>query len=531
MIVGGVQFSRCRESFSVPAGSPSVRVLVLAVAVLIGCAVMAPATRAGTGPGTYSHANVIPGKNGNPWTIRFTAAKGERVALKVSIGGCVSPFVDASHCLVLQDAGSLIGYGYHVTEHPTIGHFFDFDYGCYAAHHRQPRHQALCAFETTNRLPPPAQFDVLLDLRRASSSTVHLVGVAVGDLKVIGSPGVDTVIGSAGTTEELFGRDGGDELTGAANTSVVAGGSGDDTLRATAGHATLDGGVGNDTFLFTPGVGARFRGGPGTDTLDCSHAAHGVKVDLSHTGSAVSIENVVGSPFADTLIGNATANRLVGAGGDDKLLAGGGDDVLDGGAGNDVIVGGAGADTFVGGPGTDTVSYARDSLPVTVTADGQANDGAAGEADNVGFDVETVIGGNGDDMLDGGDDPHTLIGGPGDDTLIGGNTDDTLNGGEGNDRLAGGGGNDTLRGGAGNDQLDGGEGNDTVDGGAGDDTLAGGQGNDTLDGGPGDDTLRGGPDNDVMTGGPGHDVFSCVSGSSDHVTDAGSGDQVGAGCA
>ena len=526
---GGVQFSSA-GSCSVPAGSARGRVLLLAVVVLLGFAVTSPATMAGTGAGTYSHANVIPGKNGNPWTIRFTAAKGERVALTVSISGCISPYLEGTRCLDLQDAGSLIGYSYHVTEQPTIGHFFDFDYGCFAPHHKQARHHAQCAFETTNGLPQPTQFDVLLDLRRASSSTVHLDGVAVGDLKVIGSPGVDTVIGSAGKSEELFGQDGSDELTGAANTSVVAGGSGDDTLRATAGHATLAGGPGNDTLVFTPGVNARLRGGSGTDTLDCSHAAHGVKVDLPHIGSAVSIENIVGSPFADTLIGNAAANRLVGAGGDDKLLGGGGDDVLDGGAGNDVMVGGAGADTFAGGPGTDTVSYAREPLPVTVTADGQANDGEAGEGDNVGFDVETVIGGNGDDTLGGGDDPHTLIGGPGDDTLVGGNSDDSLNGGDGNDRLAGGGGNDTLTGGAGNDQLDGGEGNDTVDGDTGDDALDGGQGNDTLNGGPGDDTLRGGTDNDVMTGGPGHDVFSCASGSSDHVTDAGIGDQVGAGC-
>ena len=528
MIRGGFQFGRRGASGSVPARSPRVQVVALAAVVMVGCAVMAPATTAGTSAGTYSHARVIPGKHGNPWTIRFTAAKGERVALTVSIGGCQHTAVDASRCLELDDAGSLIGYSYHVTEQPTIGHFFDFDYGCFNAHHNQARHQALCAFQAPGRPQDPTRFAVVLDLRRASSATVHLNGVAVGNLKVIGSPGVDTVTGSAGTTEVLLGLGGPDELTGAAHTSLVSGGDGDDTLRATSGHATLAGGAGDDTFVLTPGLVTRLAGGAGTDTLDWSHATHGVKVQL---GPAGSIENVVGSPFADTLIGNAVANRLVGAGGDDKLLGGGGDDLLEGGAGNDLMVGGAGADTFAGGSGTDTVSYAQDPLPVTVSVDGQANDGAAGEHDSIGFDVETVIGGNGDDMLDGGDDPHTLIGGPGDDVLVGGNTDDTLSGGAGNDRLAGGGGNDTLQGGAGNDQLDGGEGNDTLNGDAGDDTLDGGQGNDTLDGGPGDDTLRGGPDNDVMTGGPGHDVFSCASGSSDHITDAGSGDQVGAGCA
>ena len=62
--------------------------------------------------------------------------------------------------------------------------------------------------------------------------------------------------------------------------------------------------------------------------------------------------------------------------------------------------------------------------------------------------------------------------------------------------LAGDGGEDTLSadgtllGGSGNDQLQGGGGNNVIDGGAGDDTIVISAGNDQVDGGAGFDTLR-----------------------------------------
>jgi Ca2+-binding RTX toxin-like protein len=65
-----------------------------------------------------------------------------------------------------------------------------------------------------------------------------------------------------------------------------------------------------------------------------------------------------------------------------------------------------------------------------------------------------------------------------------------------------------LLGGAGNDALDGGSGADLLQGGAGDDILRGGSGADTIDGGAGDDLLAGGAGGDtfVFTGGGGNDV-------------------------
>ncbi|MFQ5565884.1 MAG: calcium-binding protein, partial [Paracoccaceae bacterium] len=66
---------------------------------------------------------------------------------------------------------------------------------------------------------------------------------------------------------------------------------------------------------------------------------------------------------------------------------------------------------------------------------------------------------------------------------------------------------DTLSGGDGDDVLRGGDGNDTLSGGDGDDVLRGGDGNDTLSGGDGDDVLRGGDGNDVLIGGRGNDTM------------------------
>jgi len=66
-------------------------------------------------------------------------------------------------------------------------------------------------------------------------------------------------------------------------------------------------------------------------------------------------------------------------------------------------------------------------------------------------------------------------------------------------------GNDTLLGGAGNDRLNGHGGRDSLIGGEGMDTLAGGDDNDVLDGGAGSDRVFGQNDDDTLTGGPGSD--------------------------
>jgi Ca2+-binding RTX toxin-like protein len=97
-----------------------------------------------------------------------------------------------------------------------------------------------------------------------------------------------------------------------------------------------------------------------------------------------------------------------------------------------------------------------------------ANDGEFGELDDIGPDIENVIGGSGDDVIDASHatlTAHVLQGMAGNDTLTGSLLADTLYGGAGDDTLIGGAGTDTLIGGDGNDSLQGGTENDTLDGG------------------------------------------------------------------
>ncbi|CNH15646.1 putative hemolysin [Yersinia thracica] len=122
-----------------------------------------------------------------------------------------------------------------------------------------------------------------------------------------------------------------------------------------------------------------------------------------------------------------------------------------------------------------------------------------------------VIGGDGDNIIIGGNKNDNLTGGDGNDILIGNNSFDSLFGQNGNDTLVGGKGNDGLAGGAGNDILDGGDGNDELHGDA--DGFAcfasktNWRGSDIIFGGNGNDRIEGGKNNDYLAGGQGDDAY------------------------
>jgi Ca2+-binding RTX toxin-like protein len=167
-----------------------------------------------------------------------------------------------------------------------------------------------------------------------------------------------------------------------------------------------------------------------------------------------------GGAGPDSLTGGPGRDVLNGGGNDDLLKGGGGDDSFNGGHGNDTLDGGSGKDGMVGGTGNDTTTYLSRTTAVTVTLDGQANDGAAGERDNV--QTENVKGGSGNDSLSGDSGPNRLSGTNGADDLSGSSGDDIMAGGPGADTLNGGPGNDTIFGGAGADILRGLDENDTL---------------------------------------------------------------------
>jgi Ca2+-binding RTX toxin-like protein len=113
-----------------------------------------------------------------------------------------------------------------------------------------------------------------------------------------------------------------------------------------------------------------------------------------------------------------------------------GNDILRGGADADFFFDEAGADTYAGGDGFDGIQYGL-GAPVNVSLDGVANDGLAGEGDNVGTDIE--------DVFSFGTGPDTVTGNASSNLLQGGTGADQIDGGPGNDSLLGGSGDDTLR--------------------------------------------------------------------------------------
>ena len=92
--------------------------------------------------------------------------------------------------------------------------------------------------------------------------------------------------------------------------------------------------------------------------------------------------------------GDAGNDTLIGGAGRDDLNGGAGLDTVAGGDGDDSLNGGDGPDTISGGGGNDTVDFSQRTQPLTISLDGVADDGEAGERDNVLPDVEGVIGGS-----------------------------------------------------------------------------------------------------------------------------------------
>jgi hypothetical protein len=298
----------------------------------------------------------------------------------------------------------------------------------------------------------------------------------------------------------------------------------------------------------------RFYGHDGNDTL----SAAGVGVLLT-------------APYAlsTTLDGGAGSNQVTGGNGNDLLYlhleaTRTGVESIQGGGGDDdeLII------------GSDTANY-----PASITLDGVANDGlncpgTSCDGDNVGADIEQVVGSGASE---------TIVGNAGSDYLLGGGGNDHLNGKGGQDYLEcdggtarGAKGSDTIEpaeddcvlasGGAGADvvsfeqysypvvvtlddlandgssflnlnvrsdveavigtpfadylvgngrrnDLSGDYGRDHISGGGGSDVLRGGNNNDVINGDAGADSLFGGPGDDSLDGGSGVDHCDQESGS------------------
>ena len=156
------------------------------------------------------------------------------------------------------------------------------------------------------------------------------------------------------------------------------------------------------------------------------------------------------------------------------------------------IVGTEGDDVINGTPGNDVIV----ALGGRDTINGLGgNDIICGGRQN-----DTINGGAGDDVIYGNEAADTLFGGIGNDLIFGGLWRDTIYGGAGDDVLRGSAGNDTIFGGTGNDAIYGWTGIDKVDGGFGDDEIYGQVGRDELQGNAGNDLVHGGVGRDRCVG-------------------------------
>ncbi len=243
-------------------------------------------------------------------------------------------------------------------------------------------------------------------------------------------------------------------LNGTTSADTLIGQAGNDTLNGSGGNDRLNGGIGTDIL----------NGGTGIDTADYSNvvingttyigATAGVTVNLGltsaqNTGGAgtdtlTSIENVIGTNFADTLFGNNANNVLTGQAGNDQLY---------GDVGNDRLSGGMGNDSLDGGFGIDTADYSTATSEVTVNLGLTNYQNTGGAGIDLVLDIENLIGSNFADTLSGSTANNVLSGLDGHDFLSGWDGNDQLNGGNGNDHLIGDRGADCLRGGEGNDTF------------------------------------------------------------------------------
>lgn len=210
--------------------------------------------------------------------------------------------------------------------------------------------------------------------------------------------------------------------------------------------------IGNSLNNSLIAFGGTLQGGGGNDFLRIADETEDPTLIEGGEGN----DTIWGEGFGDdTLDGGAGNDEILSTGpspSNDLLLGGPGNDTLNGGHGNDTLDGGTGADIIRGSDGNDTVDYSSRTGNLTIGIGTLADDGEAGEGDNVDLTIETVLGGSGNDNIRGGAANNLLVGNGGNDTLFGNYGNDTLQGGLGNDDLNGGPDGDTLDGGDGSDR-------------------------------------------------------------------------------
>jgi len=397
------------------------------------------------------------------------------------------------------------------------------------------------------------------------SDWISYAGLAAATVYLGGTNAGSALYDKLVNIENILGSGNADVLTGSTATNIINAGAGDDTIFGSGGSDSLDGGAGshdivdysqNSTGAANDRAVTVYLGG--FDEVGNNSTSHSVTVPGGYTGYGLNDLAVSNTVVADYY---ANIEDVRGGGGNDILIGTTGINTIYGGAGNDTLGGGGGGDRLDGGSGTDTVTYAWESVGVSVYLAGTTQTGAAvaglslpsgytgGGFDNGKTDYyasienvtgsahkDIIVGSSGDNVITGYGGADTIYGMGGNDTFIGGLGSEYIDGGSGTDKIdystASGGvsvdlasnyassiggvsftdslvnieniagstsGNNVLGGNSLNNTIWGGTGSDTLWGGGGTaDVLYGGTGNDTFFGGVGTETLNGEIGNDTV---------------------------------
>jgi Ca2+-binding RTX toxin-like protein len=374
-------------------------------------------------------ADYIDGGDGNDWTSYYSSAAAVNVNLATSKGSGGDATGDT--LISIENVGGS-AYGDKLTG-SAADNYIDGFYG-------DDRIEGGGGADT---LDGGAGVDTVTYQNSSAGVNVSLLtgkgsgGDAEGDKLVLN---VITLADSSTITfnsfENLVGSQFNDTLEGDIGDNRIFGGDGNDTLRGGDGNDTLIGGAGAADFL---------DGGNGIDTADYSGSAAGVNVDLQGVGSGGDAQGdtFAQSTFFGLPIGAATVENLIGSRFADKLIADNGINTIDPGLSN------GGTDIVSGGGNTDTlkIDYSQRDLGQGLIggfALGSTSNGSftrKNKAGNVNLDAITfdtiekliVTGTSKNDTVYGGADNDIIITGDGDDTIYGGTGGNEILAGAGND--------------------------------------------------------------------------------------------------
>ena len=279
----------------------------------------------------------------------------------------------------------------------------------------------------------------------------------------------DDVLDGLGGGDTINGRAGDDIIIGGAGSDIIDGGSGDDLIHYNASFTEYELGRDPDTGTIivshvTPSGPAGGNlllddaAGTGTDQLvNLDDTDHVVWTDISFTGRELKNAIIGGSVLDGTRDGdlmflNATGNRINGLfeangrGGPDRMFGSTSNDRLNGGPGDDVLAPGQGDDEANGGGGRDTFLILSGARTITRTdlfegtSLGQGNDTlssienllilpdrdhkirADAQPNSIvtGNGIDVISGGAGNDTIDSGGEDDFVVGGPGQDLIFAG---------------------------------------------------------------------------------------------------------------